>query len=174
MTRAVRIRNAEPRDVPGWLVLAKEVEHLFGPMSEVPEFRAALDGAIASGHALAAVVPSDDGAEEVVGGVVFSPEVGSVEWLAVSARARGAGLGRELLSAAIARLDPARPIRVQTFAPASAGGAAARHLYTAFGFEDREAAEPTPAGVPTVIMVRPAPAGPRPAAGAKGGASEWS
>ena len=174
MTRAARIRSAEPRDLSGWLVLAKEVEHLFGPMSEVPEYRAALDGAIASGHALAAVVPSDDGAEEVVGGVVFSPEVGSVEWLAVSARARGAGLGRELLSAASVRLDPARPIRVQTFAPASAGGAAARRLYAAFGFEDREDAEPTPAGVPTVIMVRPAPAGPRPAAGAKGGASEWS
>jgi ribosomal protein S18 acetylase RimI-like enzyme len=171
---SARIRSAESRDVPEWLALAKEVEHLFGPMSEVPEFRAALDGAIASGHALAAVVSLDDGEEELVGGIVFSPEGGSIEWLAVSARTRGAGLGRELLAAAIARLDPARPIRVQTFAPASAGGAAARRLYAAFGFEDREDAEPTPAGVPTVIMVRPAPAGLRPTGGAKGGASGWS
>ena len=159
MTRAARIRSAEPRDVPGWLALAKEVEHLFGPMSEVPEFRAALDGAIASGHALAAVAPSDDGEEELAGGIVLSPEGGSIEWLAVSARARGTGLGRELLAAAIARLDPARAVRVQTFAPASADGTAARRLYASFGFEDREDAEPTPAGVPTVIMVRRAPGG---------------
>ncbi len=135
------------------------MESLFGLMSEVPEFRTALDEAIASGHALAAVVPSDDGEEELAGGIVYSPEGCSIEWLAVSARARGAGLGRELLAAAIARLDPARPIRVQTFAPASASGAAARRLYASFGFEDREDAEPTPAGVPTVVMVRPAPAG---------------
>ncbi len=158
--KPARIRNAEPGDVPGWLVLAREVEHLFGPMSEVPEFRAALDGEIGSGHALAAVVPSEDGEEELAGGVVFSPEGGSIEWLAVSTRARGAGLGRELLAAAIARLDPARPVSVQTFAPASPDGAAARRLYASFGFEDREDAGPTPAGVPTVIMVKPAPAGP--------------
>ncbi len=159
MTGAACIRSAEPRDVPGWLALAKEVEHLFGPMSEVPAFRAALDGAIASGHALAAVAPSEDGAEELAGGIVFSPEGGAIEWLAVATHARGAGLGRELLAAAIARLDPARPVRVQTFAPASPDGAAARRLYATFGFEDREDAEATPAGVPTVIMVRPAPAG---------------
>ncbi|MHB8800924.1 MAG: GNAT family N-acetyltransferase [Thermoanaerobaculia bacterium] len=157
---SARIRSAEPRDVPEWLALAKEVEHLFGPMSEVSEFRAALDGAIGSGHALAAVVSSDDGAEELAGGIVFSPEGGSIEWLAVSTRARGAGLGRQLLAAAIARLDPERPIRVQTFAPASPDGAAARRLYAAFGFEDLEDAVPTPAGVPTVIMVRPPLAGP--------------
>ena len=160
MTGAARIRDAEPRDLSGWLALAKEVEHLFGPMSEVPEFRAALDGAIASGHALAAVVPSDDGEEELAGGIVFSPEGGSIEWLAVSTRARGTGLGRELLAAAIARLDPARTVSVQTFAPASADGAAARRLYAAFGFEDREDAGPTPAGVPTVTMVRRAPGRP--------------
>lgn len=75
---------------------------------------------------------------------------------------------------AIAQLDPARPVSVQMFAPASTGGAAARRLYASFGFEDREDAEPTAAGVPTVIMVRRAPAGPRPAAGARGGASAWS
>lgn len=157
--RPARIRNAEPEDVPGWLALAREVEHLFGPMSEVPEFRAALETAIDGGHALAAVAPSEDGAEELAGGIVFSPEAGTIEWLAVSTRAREAGLGRELLAAAIARLDPARPVRVQTFAPASPDGAAARRLYASFGFEDREDAEATPAGVPTVIMVRPASAG---------------
>ena len=154
--RPARIRSAEPGDVPGWLRLAREVEHLFGPMAEVPEFRAALEKAIGDGHALAA---SEDGAEELAGGIVFSPEGGAIEWLAVSTRARGAGLGRELLAAAIARLDPARPVSVQTFAPASADGAAARRLYASFGFEDREDAEATPAGVPTVIMVRRASAG---------------
>lgn len=159
MTRAAHIRSAEPRDVSGWLALAKEVEHLFGPMSEVPEFRSALDGAIGGGHALAAVATSEDGGEELAGGIVFSPEGGAIEWLAVSTRARERGLGRELLAAAIARLDRARPVRVQTFAPASPDGVAARRLYAAFGFEDREAAGPTPAGVPTVIMVRPASAG---------------
>lgn len=154
--RPARIRSAEPGDVPGWLALAREVEHLFGPMSEVPEFRAALEKAIGDGHALAAAAPSDDGEKELAGGIVFSPEGGVIEWLAVSTRARGAGLGRELLAAAIERLDPARPVRVQTFAPVSPDGAAARRLYASFGFEDREDAGPTPVGVPTVIMVRPA------------------
>jgi len=151
----VSLRPARPADLAGWLELAREVEHLFGPMVEVPEFRLALEEAMTQERALCAVLPGGDGATRVVGGIVVSPEPTTVDWLVVAGERRGTGLGRLLLAAALQRLDARRPVTVQTFAPGCADGDAARALYRAFGFEDRQLAEPTPAGIPTVIMVRP-------------------
>ena len=89
-------------------------------------------------------------------GLIISPASNSIAWLAVSRATRGVGLGRGLLSAGVADLDPNKPIFVQTFAPVSPAGATARQLYSAFGFTDHEPKEPTPAGVPTILMRKPA------------------
>jgi ribosomal protein S18 acetylase RimI-like enzyme len=150
---AYQIRRAAPDDIPSWLLLAKEVEHLFGPMSDIPEFQRALHEAVRLGHASCAVPASSP---DIVGGIIISPASNSIAWLAVSRAARGAGLGRGLLSAGVADLDPNKPIFVQTFAPVSPAGATARQLYSAFGFTDHESKEPTPAGVPTILMRKPA------------------
>lgn len=149
------VQLAVPQDIEGWLVLAKEVEHLFGPMSEIPEFQEALRVAIKNGHAFTALRSSGDCTNSVMGGIVISQEMNSIEWLVVAGAARGLGIGRQLLSAVMVHLDSARPISVQTFAPSSAEGLAARQLYMNFDFEDREQMGPNPAGVPTVLMVKP-------------------
>ena len=148
------VRLAVLQDVEGWLALAKEVEDLFGPMSDVPEFREALAAAIEGGHAFTALRPSEKCLNSVTGGIVVSQEMNSIEWFVVSGAARGLGIGRQLLTAALAHLDSAKSVSVQTFAPSCSEGLAARQLYMKFGFEDREPMGPNPAGVQTVLMVK--------------------
>ena len=148
------VRLAIPEDIEGWLALAKEVEHLFGPMAEVPEFKDALAKVIADKQAFASPHGSSPLANSILGGIVVSKETNSIEWLVVSASARGLGIGGQLLEAALNRLDSARPIAVQTFAPSVPEGLAARRLYQKFGFEDRENMGLNPAGIDTVLMVK--------------------
>ena len=66
---AYQIRRAAPDDIPSWLLLAKEVEHLFGPMSDIPEFQRALHKAVRLGHVYCAVPASSP---DIVGGIIFS------------------------------------------------------------------------------------------------------
>lgn len=155
MSNSVEIRVGSACDVAGWLELAREVEPLFGPMADVPEFREALAGAVEQGHAVSALANAVSSGSPVVGGVVVSPDTNSIEWLAVSQSARGQGAGKKLLQAALALLDPNRPILVQTFAPSCAEGLPARSLYLQFGFKDGDPMGPNPAGIPTVMMRRP-------------------
>jgi ribosomal protein S18 acetylase RimI-like enzyme len=151
---------AKETDLPAWLRLASEVEHLFGPMADDPDFCRALREAIAEQRAFcvrdtAGGRNAEAGsASPLIGGVLISRKSNAVAWLAVSEADRGQGMGRALLARALNELDAAKPVTVQTFAPDVPQGAAARRLYARFGFRDREAAEPTPAGVPTVLMVR--------------------
>lgn len=134
-----------------WIDLSREVEPLFGPMADVPAFRHQLVEAIGEGRAVSAEV---DGS--FVGGVVIEPEGNSIAWLAVSAACRGLGAGTALVRAAIDRLDPAREIVVQTFADDIPEGSVARSLYRRFGFTEGSDGGLTPAGIPTVFMIRPA------------------
>jgi len=143
------VSTACPKDAPAWLDLAREVESLFGPMVDDPGFQAALNGAISGGTALSARL-----GDETIGGVVVDPENGWVAWLVVAERARGRGAGAALVAAALTFLGEDRDVRVQTFAPDVAAGAPARALYERFGFVDEATADPTPAGVATVVMLR--------------------
>ncbi len=151
---AASVRSSIPEDIDGWLGLAREVEPLFGPMADVPEFRDALAAAIADGQALTSSAASSGHGDRVLGGIVICKATNSIEWYVVAASARGLGIGGQLLQRALDQLDPARPVLVQTFAPSIADGLAARHLYRKFGFEDDRPMEPNPAGVATVLMVR--------------------
>ena len=142
-----------PADYEAWLSLAAEVEHLFGPMAREASFQAGLREAIAEHRAFCVDAAASQGC--LAGGVVISHPGNRVEWLAVSGRARGRGLGASLLRMAISRLDPDRSVTVQTFSSSSGEGLPARNLYRKFGFTDGEPCEPTPTGVPTILMVRP-------------------
>ena len=73
------------------------------------------------------------------------------QWLT---SARGQGIGRTLLEDVLHRLDPARPILVQTYDETVAAGLSARMLYTRMGFVDIETGGLNLAGLPTVIMQR--------------------
>ena len=148
----INCQAAKPDELNEWLALAREVEPLFGPMADLPEFKAALADAIAAGTALSAC----DQAGALRGGIVIDPKHNEIAWLAVAASARGQGLGQALLTCALKRLDPTRPVTVQTFDASCAAGLPARRLYQACGFSDLAPAEANPAGLPTVIMQRAA------------------
>ena len=96
------IRLASEQDVPGFIVLAGQVEHWFGPMVDDPGFRAAIDEHIRRAKALVAV-PADKA--DLLGGLLFGakPPTYHVHWLVVSEQARGQGVGRALVTEALRR-----------------------------------------------------------------------
>ena len=153
--QASSVGLAVASDVEGWLSLACEVEPLFGPMADVPEFRDALTAAIAQKQAFTSSSAPAEFDNRVLGGIVICKATNSIEWLAVSASARGLGIGGRLLQLALDQLNPAQPVSVQTFAPSIPEGSAARHLYRKYGFEDHAPMEPNPAGIATVLMIKP-------------------
>ncbi len=152
----MHIYAATNEDYHSWLKLAREVEHLFGPMADEPSFQEALRRILGAGQAFC--VRMGDGAPggDLLGGVAVDAGENAIAWLAVAGAARGKGLGKALMARALVALDASRDVVVQTFAPEHPEGLPARNLYLALGFRDHAPAEPTPAGVPTVIMVRPA------------------
>jgi GNAT superfamily N-acetyltransferase len=151
----MEIRIATREDFAGWIELAKEVELLFGPMAREASFHGALDRTI--GEQRAFCVRSGDGAPgaPLCGGIMISLKKNSIGWLAVARTQRRKGIGAALLSYALQRLDANADISVNTFSEDVPDGIPARRLYRRFGFRDRSKGEPTPAGIPTVTMVRP-------------------
>ena len=85
---------------------------------------------------------------------MIEPEHNEIAWLAVTAAARGKGIGRTLLDYALKQLDESRPISVTTFDASCEAGLPARRLYIDCGFEDLAPAGANPAGWPIVVMQR--------------------
>ncbi|NYV77658.1 GNAT family N-acetyltransferase, partial [Streptomyces sp. UH6] len=148
----MRIRQARERDMEAFLRLAAQVEQWFGPMVAEPGFHRALRTHAARGTALLA---EDDGSAPL-GGLLFDPGHGTespahhLDWLVVSATARGTGVGRALLDAAVARFVPERPavLEVVTFGADHPGAVSsgARVFYERLGFTAGEPAAPGPEG----------------------------
>ncbi|MGW3485736.1 GNAT family N-acetyltransferase [Streptomyces sp. NPDC001054] len=139
-------RPATSSDITAFLALAAEVEHWFGPMVAEPGFHAALRSHIAEGAAL--LVEDADGP---LGGILLGPggegTPHHLHWLVVAARARGTGVGRELMAEALRRFGPGS-VEVVTFGAdhPGAGESGARAFYRRLGFVPAEAAEPGPEG----------------------------
>jgi len=148
----MNIVYAELADFDAWIALAREVEHLFGPMADEAPFQDALRQAISQKTAFCIRADLDGKDRALKGGIVISQESNEIAWLAVSERYRRKGLGRELLKFAISKLNHHESIFVQTFDESSFEGKAARKLYVDFGFIDNKNGGLNPAGVPTVIM----------------------
>lgn len=151
------IETCQPDDWATWQTLTREVEPLFGPMADQPEFAAAWQAAVAVRQVLCARETPSTSGSPLLGGIIFSPKENEIAWLAVSARSRGKGVGAKLLAQALQCLDPTRNVRVQTFADSVPAGQPARRLYQRFGFINQKMARDNPAGYATVIMVRAAP-----------------
>jgi len=154
LQNAHRIQVAIPEDFDAWLALAGEVEHLFGPMCDVPEFRNALKSAIAESRAFCVKDVRGDNQTFIEGGILISRSPNAIAWFAVSTSSRGRGIGSSLLSYALSCFSGKDPVYVQTFAPGFKAGMPARYLYQKAGFIDLEPKALTPAGVPTVLMVK--------------------
>lgn len=140
------VRAATDDDIPAWSALAREVEPLFGPM---PDFEQSIARAIGRG---AALVTGPHGA--ITGGMVLSRDDGPhrIHWLAVAEIARGRGLGRALVRAAMERW-PVGEIDVVTFPADTPEGVAAGRLYERCGLELAGPTDPAPNGSPRVRFV---------------------
>jgi hypothetical protein len=82
------VRLAREEDTPGFIALAAQVEHWFGPMADEPGFRSVLARKIRQGTALAVASGDETG---LLGGLLFTtrPPAYHVRWLVVSGQARG-------------------------------------------------------------------------------------
>lgn len=150
----MRVVLACSQDVAPWLVLAAQVEPLFGPMVDDPVFRRALDRNVARGTAFC--VRAGDGLPGVplMGGLLWSPRAHCppqpsfyrIGWLAVSARYRRRGVGRLLVEHVLGLVRPPAEIAVTTFGPDVPGGEPARAFYERMGFFPAERVEDGPEG----------------------------
>jgi ribosomal protein S18 acetylase RimI-like enzyme len=142
------VRLASEQDAAGFIVLAGQVEHWFGPMIDDPGFRGVIDKHIRQATALVAVAP---GEADLLGGLLFSakPPTYHVQWLVVSERARRRRVGRALMAEATRRFPPGpATVEVITFGTDHPGATAsgARAFYERLGFTAAEAAAPGPEG----------------------------
>lgn len=144
---AHRVRPARPEDLPGFLALAAEVEHWFGPMVAEPGFHRAVRKSVARGNA---TVAEDD--RGLLGGLLFGPAQDGphhLHWLVVAERARGTGAGRALVEDALRRhVRAPATVEVVTFGPDHPGAvtSGARVFYERLGFTPAEPAGPGPEG----------------------------
>lgn len=150
----MNLQAATPADFNPWLSLAREVESLFGPMVGEPAFHAALTAAIERQHAFCLRVEDGPPGVPLCGGILIDAAANEIAWLVVAERWQGHGYGRALLAHALNHLNPGQDISVTTFASTVPEGQAARQLYQRFGFADHHPGPPTPAGIPTAVMLR--------------------
>jgi GNAT superfamily N-acetyltransferase len=145
----VLVTVAHPTDLAGYLALAAQVEHWFGPMVNDTGFRHVLEKNIGRGTAMCVHRPDATGLR---GGILFSirPSICRINWLVVAQADRGAGVGATLVTEAIRQLDGPGVVEVVTFShdhPA-AMPSGARAFYERLGFTAREPADPAPDGTP--------------------------
>ncbi|MFJ5925845.1 GNAT family N-acetyltransferase [Kitasatospora sp. NPDC092948] len=115
-------------------------------MVDDPGFHGAVERQLAGGTALVAVRD-----ERVVGGLLVGYEAAAchLHWLVVDERTRGTGVGRALVTEALARCpDGVVGVEVVTFGADHPGAVAsgARVFYERLGFSPAEAVEPGPEG----------------------------
>ena len=141
----IHVTVAQPEDIPAWLVLAAEVEPLFGPMIAEPSFQRALRKNIERGTAFCVRVADGPPGAPLRGGLLFSPRppVYTIGWLAVAQGYRRTGVGKILVEHVLGLAEPPAEFVVTTFGPDHPEGKAARRFYEGIGFQ---AAEPAPAG----------------------------
>ncbi|MFI0980164.1 GNAT family N-acetyltransferase [Streptomyces sp. NPDC021093] len=157
------VRLAQERDFPGYLALAGQVEHWFGPMVEEAGFHDAVKEHIRSSMALVAVASgsgSGSGSGDLLGGMLFGAEapVYHVHWLVVAEEGRGKGVGRALMDDASRRfVRGPGTMEVVTFGADHPGAvvSGARVFYESLGFTPAEAAEPGPEGGSRQVYRRP-------------------
>lgn len=143
------VHTAEPLDTAVWLALAEEVEPLFGPMVDDPNFHQVLHKNIARGSAFCIRVMDGPPGTPLVGGLLFSASrapLYTIGWLAVSGQWRGQGAASALVSHVLKDLTPPSEVKVTTFGQEIAAGRPARRLYERFGFVPAESAARGPEG----------------------------
>ena len=151
---SVGVVAATSADVAGWLELAGEVEQLFGPMVDDPEFHRALARNISRTTALCVRVDRGPPGAPLTGALMFSPHHPHyvIRWLAVRASSRGEGFGTTLVREALRRFATYPcTVEVDTFGEGHAGEGA-RHFYEHLGFVADRVLPPGPEGGPRQLF----------------------
>jgi ribosomal protein S18 acetylase RimI-like enzyme len=144
----VRVVEAAPEDIDSWLNLAGEVEYLFGPMVDKPEFHRALLSNLARSTALCIRGVDGPPGTPLLGGLLFSPHQPRyvISWLAVTANVRNQGIGKELIREALRRfVSYPCTLEVEAFG-LDHPGARSRSFYEQLGFRAEEDCPPGPDG----------------------------
>lgn len=153
---AMHVVTAHPDDIPGWLVLAAEVEPLFGPMIEDSNFHTALSDSIAQDRALC--IRENDGppGTPLMGGLLFTPlpSKHEIDWLAVAQRWQRHGVGEALVEHVLGLVQPPGEVVLLTFAEGVPAGEPARRFYEKHGFFPAESGPVNPAGYRTQVFRR--------------------
>ncbi|GIP36054.1 GNAT family N-acetyltransferase [Paenibacillus sp. J2TS4] len=133
----MKIQLAEQEDFPGWLELASEVEELFGPMVDDPNFIQALEKSINRSSAFCVRENEGGPGSRLLGGMLFSSSHApsyKIGWLAVSTHSRNKGVATALLNHILTLVEIPSEISVITFGEDNPGGQPARKFYRKFGF----------------------------------------
>ena len=144
------VQVATTDDISNWLNLAEEVEFLFGPMVNNPNFHAALRKNIDRASAYCVREQDRLPGTRLMGGLFFSakPPVYQIGWLSIAKRWRRKGVGTLLVEHVVGLVEPPAYILVRTFGEDNSEGLPARRFYEKMGFIPFEDSPPGPEGVP--------------------------
>jgi ribosomal protein S18 acetylase RimI-like enzyme len=144
----MQVSEATMEDFESWLLLAAEVEELFGPMVNEPEFHQVLVRKIARGSAFCVRRADGPPGTPLAGGLLLSQHSQryGISWLVVSAAWRSNGVGKALVRAALRRsVTYPCTLEVDTFG-IDHPGARSRGFYEQLGFRAEENLAPGPEG----------------------------
>ncbi|MEK4238333.1 GNAT family N-acetyltransferase [Paenibacillus sp. FSL H7-0714] len=133
----MNVVNATMEDIRGWLELAAEVESLFGPMVDDPNFTLALEKNIRRESAFCVRENNGSPGSRLLGAVLFSSSNApnyKIGWLSVSAIERNKGVATALLNNILESIETPAEIFVTTFGEDHPEGQPARRFYQKFGF----------------------------------------
>jgi GNAT superfamily N-acetyltransferase len=143
-----RVTVAQREDIPAWLILAQEVEPLFGPLVNNASFLSALHRNIKRGTAFCVHEENGPGGVPLLGGLLFSPKppVYTIGWLAVTKQYRRQGIGQKLIEHIVGLVGSSGELVVTTFGKGHPAGEPARRFYKRLGFHAAESAPQGPEG----------------------------
>ena len=136
----MRVQLAGKADIPNWLTLAAEVEHLFGPMVDNPSFLKALQENIARETAVCIRRRDGPPGNQLLGAMLFTenPPTYRIGWLAVAGEWRRRGVGRTLVQHVLDLVTPPAEVFVTTFHEKDTVGREAVRFYRELGFRPFE------------------------------------
>lgn len=114
----MNVVNATMEDIRGWLELAAEVESLFGPMVDDPNFTLALEKNISRESAFCVRENNGSPGSGLLGGVLFSSTT----------------VATALINHILQSVDTPSEVLVTTFGEDHSEGQPARRFYQKFGF----------------------------------------
>ena len=144
----MKVQIATRIDIPSWLELASEVEFLFGPMVDQPDFQSALRKNIDRGSAYCVREQDRSAGAPLMGGLFLScrPSEYDIRWLSVAEQWRRRGIGTVLLEHVFGLINSPAELLVTTFGDDNLEGQPARQFYKKMGFEPFAEAPPGPEG----------------------------